>query len=1039
MDPKRQAILQLLSQDSAYEDHFFKTKKNPIWFYALKEKGYFDPKKNPSVQPADREGYYIIPQWNVLEYLERLAEQVNVPENEKYVDELLNIIKNVSTYKNGGGDVIDNYRTWWYFIKILLHIPNNKIPLEIIQLIPLWLKSRFGSSLVDADLATKLLPKFLNKDASPEDLKKGELIIDYLTGIKWVNTKGMFKDIEEEPIGVADNHWLEEAFFNKGIAKLIGEIGSEDIIYKLASKLKTIFRKHHKTNWIDFDENNKTYRFSIDHEDDYRFVCKISSYEKKEKEGEGALLESLKVNPKVLFEIEINAQDINEFAQKIEASIKTMEVSDELKNEINTKSKDLYKNVLEDYSYIWLKGLGLQSSLHEIQHILLAILAVALDKKADENISSTKAIITKFLSNEYQNPAFTRLVLFTISNHWNTFKDIFWDKLFNRTDVPILEIPDFEPELRVLFKENVSLFSEEEKQKVVNMVDMGPQKYLPKDNPDTYVIYWKQRWYASLKENPFFNTKYEQIKALASFDDTAEDDTEGKWLGIPKSDFSSDEMIKATNTQIATFLLGFNKKDKLEERNSEALAIALEEAVKSKPEKFATDLEPFINTGFYYIHYILNGFKKAWSDKNSFSWDHVFSFIKRYIDRPEFWKNKLIVPSGFYNADNTWITGVIGELVQEGTRNDEWSIPEGSFHLVKEVFSLIANNAAKDKKDSDNYPNHVINCGLGKTLIGLVYFILRVARFEKKENEPRWSNDLKEIYEVFLNRNIYDAYTVLGEYLISFAYLDKEWTKKQITQIKESKDEVLWDAFMSGYLAGSRVNLDLYKLMKDSYLKSLSHNFKENQLNQRVIDHIGIAYLNGIEELEGDGLLGILWKNQNRTQIIEFNFYLWTQRENLKDTKLDLQMKSKIIDFWRQIYEKYKDKKNLTKNDKEILSEVVKLIVYLAEINDENLQWLLISVPYVEEHYNSAYLLEYLNILKDKGNKKATAQKIAGIFLKTLEFSKPYYDEGDIRSIVEFLYQVNDPEIKQLANNICDKYAKAGIEIVTEIYKKYNP
>src|SRR6266436_4416283 len=109
MDPKRQAVLQLLSQDSAYEEHFFKTKKNPVWFYALKEKGYFDPKKNPSVQPADKEGYYIIPQWK---------------------------------------------------------------------------KSRFGSSLVDADLATKLLPKFFNKDASPEDLKKGELIIDYLTEIK---------------------------------------------------------------------------------------------------------------------------------------------------------------------------------------------------------------------------------------------------------------------------------------------------------------------------------------------------------------------------------------------------------------------------------------------------------------------------------------------------------------------------------------------------------------------------------------------------------------------------------------------------------------------------------------------------------------------------------------------------------------------------------------------------------------------------------------------------------------------------------------
>src|SRR3989344_9449890 len=118
MDPKRLAVLKLISEDSAYEDHFFKTKKNPIWFSELKKRGYFDPSKNPTIQPADREGYYVIPQWNVLEYLEKLAEQVNTPENEKYIGELLEIIKNVSTYRDDKRNVVDNYRTWWFFINI---------------------------------------------------------------------------------------------------------------------------------------------------------------------------------------------------------------------------------------------------------------------------------------------------------------------------------------------------------------------------------------------------------------------------------------------------------------------------------------------------------------------------------------------------------------------------------------------------------------------------------------------------------------------------------------------------------------------------------------------------------------------------------------------------------------------------------------------------------------------------------------------------------------------------------------------------------
>ncbi len=1034
LNPKEEAILKLVAEDSAYENYFFRKVSDLKWFYLLKERGYFNPEKNIGPQPSDKEGYVVIPQWNVLEYLEKVSLQVENPENEKYVPELLDIMKSVANSKDPTG----NYRTSWYFIKILLNIPNNKIPIEIIKLIPLWLSSKYGSSLVDADLATKLLPKFYNKDASPEDLEKGELIIDYLTDIKWINKKGMFKDIEENPVGVAENHWLEEAFFDKGIARLIGEIGSNDLIYNIANKLKGIFRKHHKTNWIDFEEGNKTYRFSIDNEDDSLFICKISFYEKKEKEGEGALLESMKVAPAVLFEFKINANNLNDFAAKVGASIKTIKVSESLKKDVNAKLKDLYKNVLEDYSYIWLKDLLSQSSLHEIQHILLALLAIALVQKAKAKKDSTREIITKFLSSEYPNPAFIRLILLIISKDWSSFKDIFWSKLFNLKEEPIFETADFEKELEILLRENIANFTVEEKTQLDNLIASGPQKYLPEKNPEGYIIYWKQNWYKPLKEDTFFASKYEEIKAKSKFDDKKENG-DGDWIGIPESPFSSEQMIKTANTEIAAFLLEFKTKDKWEERTSEAVVNALEEAVKNKPAKFAEDLNPFIDTGFYYVYHLLSGFKKAWGNNTSFDLSKVISFIEKYIDREIFWNNKLIVPSGFYNADYKWIVGIIGELIQEGSRNNDWAIPAESFPSVKRIFSLIGNNAAKDEKDANNFPTHVINCGLGKTLIGLVYFILLVTRVEKKENEPKWNEDLKGIYEIYLKRNIYDAYTVLGEYLISFGYLDKVWTKKQINKIKESKDEVLWDAFMSGYLSASRVNLDLYKLMKNFYLKGFSHEFKENQLNQRLIDHIGIAYLNGIEELEGDDLLGVLWKSQNHTQILELIFYLWTQRENLKDSELDLKMKSRIIDFWRKVYKKYKDKGSLTKNDKEILSDMVKLIVYLPEINEENFQWLLLSCPYAEEHYNSAFLIEYLNILKDKGDKEITARRIAEIFLKILNVFKPYYDEADIRSIVEYLYSLNYMDITSLANKICNEYAKAGVGIVTEIYKKYNP
>lgn len=200
MDPKRLAILQLMSEDSAYENHFFKTKKNPAWFMELKKRGYFDPKNNPKNQPTEREGYYIIPQWNVLEYLERVAEQTHTPENEQYITELLEIIKKVSTYTEEGGKIIDNYRTWWYFVKILLKLPNDKIPLEILDLIPIWLNSRYGGSLVDADVTTKLLPKFLNEDSTTGDIEKAEHLIDSITSFNWIEKRSVFTNEKMEDL-----------------------------------------------------------------------------------------------------------------------------------------------------------------------------------------------------------------------------------------------------------------------------------------------------------------------------------------------------------------------------------------------------------------------------------------------------------------------------------------------------------------------------------------------------------------------------------------------------------------------------------------------------------------------------------------------------------------------------------------------------------------------------------------------------------------------------------------------------------------------
>ena len=149
--PKEEAVLQLIGENPAYENYFFKKVSDIKWFIPLKLKGYFLPEKAPKLISSDKEGYFIIPEWNVLPYLERVSEQVKIPGNEGYVDELLNIIREVTHYHKDNAKCLDNYRTWWYFVKILLNLPTEKINLDVIELVSIWLDSKFYISLQGAD------------------------------------------------------------------------------------------------------------------------------------------------------------------------------------------------------------------------------------------------------------------------------------------------------------------------------------------------------------------------------------------------------------------------------------------------------------------------------------------------------------------------------------------------------------------------------------------------------------------------------------------------------------------------------------------------------------------------------------------------------------------------------------------------------------------------------------------------------------------------------------------------------------------------
>jgi len=131
-----------------------------------------------------------------------------------------------------------------FFCKNSLQYTNDKIPYDIIDLIPIWLDSRFDTLLQGSEITTNLLPKFLTDN--PNDIQKAEKIIDYITALK------------EEPIAtLIEPFYLKETF--EKYSEDIGNKCSEKVIEDLATKIKKILKVDNHAIYYSFYNKDEFY------------------------------------------------------------------------------------------------------------------------------------------------------------------------------------------------------------------------------------------------------------------------------------------------------------------------------------------------------------------------------------------------------------------------------------------------------------------------------------------------------------------------------------------------------------------------------------------------------------------------------------------------------------------------------------------------------------------------------------------------------------------------------------------------------------
>lgn len=1030
MNEKELKVLHEIKVDSDKRNYFFSKVENLKWFFPLLENDFFNANSIPN---QDGTGY--LRDWDVLPYLERLSR--NHKENGLKVPlkEIFQIIQD-STTACVQNPKKRNYRIWWYFVKIICNLNPSEIPSEILGLIPNWLKENNAKFLPSSDLVGELLPKFINA----QYIKKAEQIFDYVTNYNWVEVHGYR---EKTALLYIEPFWLSEKLLKTRRAKEIGRLCDNELILKISRKLRDYFAIKNNINSLDTEDNTKLYRVIVELKDFDDCVCEIISIPKEIIKKEDFLYRSLRPDGYVsILNINIKTKmPSNEFHGIIDSKINNLlDILQPIKKNIINDFESLYKQIFYDYSFIWFKNLQTHDTFFADQTdaALVAILLDLVSGKSETDKDATLNLFEKFQGNEFPYPIFKRIIFHIISQNWDEYGFVFWKMIDSQSEINYFEDNNFETDIHALLRKNVNKFSDEEKERLKTIIEDGPKLSKNDETINGYTNYWRQTWFSSLNTNEFFKPYYEKYINLTKEKDRDIFSEGFTRYGPGSSPKSLDELNKMPGKELAQFLNEYKSENQWEGPNIDGLSSLLVSLFKENPDKILDSWESFLDIPYVHFYHILWGERQAWENKKEIPWVIMMNLIDKYIQDKSFWNEDFKRDDDRWQASAKWVIGETCEFLAAGTKADNTSFPMDYLPQAEKILFCIfehlqyLRSAKPEDEGTDLF--YALNSSVGKATQLLVYISLRHARMSKKEQGfPIWPQNLKNQYELLLQQNVNEAYIYFGYFLANFFFLEEQWAKCKLQGMLNVENK-LWKAFYNGYLYIGSIYKNIFTEMHQHYQKMFLDFSDEKEKSDRLIEHIGVAYLQGYITIH-DSLMKNILDSWNIRYIKKMIRFFW-RHHGIKDNIFT----ERIIDFWSFCYSKLEKSELLKEGEgKEILSELLQLTCFLPQINKDNFKWLMLSASYCEINYHSSLFIEYLDQLKDKGEKIETAKWIAQIFLKMLTGTPPEYNEENIRSIIEYLYNIKDQEVKNMTNDICEIYGKKGpLKMCRDLFEKYN-
>jgi hypothetical protein len=124
-------------------------------------------------------------------------------------EKVMNVVRDVSQWRDVNGKPRDNQITWQSFAKILGLLPSSTVSQLDLDLVPIWLTGPFDNSVVAQALATRTIRKFLTS-IDPDDWVRASRLLYHLTAIVFVEKGSGAETTTPEVQTIIKDYWLKE-------------------------------------------------------------------------------------------------------------------------------------------------------------------------------------------------------------------------------------------------------------------------------------------------------------------------------------------------------------------------------------------------------------------------------------------------------------------------------------------------------------------------------------------------------------------------------------------------------------------------------------------------------------------------------------------------------------------------------------------------------------------------------------------------------------------------------------------------------------